>query len=87
MSKRAVKTVEVVYENGVFRPTSKLALPNRSRFRLTLVPVSSSSAKAERQLVTRQRKALLSLAGIARSGRRDISENPHEALYGTGRAR
>ncbi len=87
MAKRVPKTVEAVYEAGVFRPIRRVRLPNRSRVRLTLVPASSRASKAQGRLVARQRKALLSLAGIGRSGRSDISANPHRALYGTPRAR
>jgi predicted DNA-binding antitoxin AbrB/MazE fold protein len=87
MSKRVPKIVEAVYESGVFRPVRRVRLPDRSRVNLTLVPVSTQSSKAQGRLVARQRKALLSLAGIGRSGRSDISENPHTALYGTTRAR
>ncbi len=87
MAKRVPKTVEAVYEAGVFRPIRRVRLPNRSRVRLTLVPASSRASKAQGRLVARQRKALLSLAGIGRSGRSDISANPHRALYGTTRAR
>ena len=87
MAKRARKTVEAVYEAGVFRPIRRVRLPDRSRVRLTLIPASTRASKAQGRLVARQRKALLSLAGIGRSGRSDISENPHRALYGTTRAR
>ena len=87
MEKAAARVVEAVYEDGVFRPVRKVALPNRSRVRLTLVPVDSPTAKAERARVARQRKALLSVAGLGASGRTDISEHPHAALYGTRRTR
>ncbi len=87
MAKRVRKTLEAVYEAGVFRPVRRVRLPDRSRVRLLVVPVPTRASKAQGRLVARQRKALLSLAGIGRSGRSDISENPHRALYGTARAR
>ncbi len=87
MSKHAVHVVEAVYEDGVFRPVRKMALRNQSRFRLTLVQLDGPIAKAERAMVARQRKALLAVAGLGASGRADISEHPHAALYGTRRAR
>ncbi len=87
MSKVAARVVEAVYEDGVFRPVRKVALPNRSRVRLTLVPVDGSTATAERAQVARQRKALLAVAGLGTSGRTDISAHPHAALYGVRRAR
>jgi predicted DNA-binding antitoxin AbrB/MazE fold protein len=87
MTKAAARVVEAVYEDGVFRPVCKVALPNRSRVQLTLVPVNDPTPKAERARVARQRKALLAVAGLGASGRSDISENPHAALYGTRRIR
>jgi predicted DNA-binding antitoxin AbrB/MazE fold protein len=86
MPKVSPRSIEAVYENGVFRPTRKVSLPDRSRVHLTLIPLPTGR-KAQERLVQRQRKALLSIAGMGRSGRTDISENPHRALYGTRRAR
>ena len=87
MTKHAVRVVEAVYADGVFRPVRKVALPNQSRVRLTLLPLGGPTAKAERAAVARQRKALLAVAGLGASGRPDISEHPHAALYGARRAR
>jgi predicted DNA-binding antitoxin AbrB/MazE fold protein len=87
MPKAAARVVDAVYEDGVFRPVRKVALPNQSRVRLTLVPVDGPTPKAERARVARQRKALLAVAGLAASGETDISEHPHAALYGTRRTR
>ena len=87
MTKHAARVVEAVYTDGVFRPVRKVALPNQSRVRLTLLPLNGPTAKAERAAVARQRKALLAVAGLGASGRSDISEDPHAALYGTRQAR
>ncbi len=87
MPKAAARVVDAVYEDGVFRPVRKVALPNRSRVRLTLVAVDGATPKAERAQVARQRKALLAVAGLGASGRSDVSEHPHAALYGTRRIR
>ena len=87
MPKAAARVVEAVYEDGVFRPVRKMALPNQSRFRLTVVPVDGPTAKAEQARIARQRKALLAVAGVGASGRTDISEHPHAGLYGTRRTR
>jgi len=86
MRKVSPRSIEAVYENGVFRPTRKVSLPDRSRVHLTLIPLPAGR-NAQERLVQRQRKALLSIAGIGRSGRTDISETPHRALYGTRRMR
>ncbi len=87
MRSNARRTIEAVYENGVSRPTHKVVLPERSRVRLTLVPLHPRGTEGRRALVERQRKALLSIAGIGASGQATISENPHQALYGTRRPR
>jgi predicted DNA-binding antitoxin AbrB/MazE fold protein len=86
MTKAARKSIEAIYEDGVFRPTRKVRLPERSRVRLTLVPLPEPDPRAARAQVLRQRRALLKLAGIGASGQTDISRNPEQALYGSPRA-
>ncbi len=76
------KTIEAVYEGGVFKPVRKVTLPDRSRVRLTLTPLPSLTPAERKRLVERQRKALLRLVGIADSGRTDISKRHDEHLYG-----
>ncbi|MBI3392641.1 MAG: antitoxin family protein [Nitrospirae bacterium] len=80
MPKPAPRTIEAVYEDGVFKPVRRVALPDRSRVRLTLAPLSPSAT--EKALVERQRKALLAVVGIGASNRTDISERHDEYLYG-----
>lgn len=80
MPKVASKTIEAVYEGGVFKPVRKIALPDRSRVRLTLAPLPRSVA--EKTLVELQRKALLAVVGIGSSERADISEQHDKYLYG-----
>lgn len=87
VAKRAVRVVEAIYEDGVFRPMRRVELPDRSRVRLTLVALPEPDIRARRLLVKRQRKALLGIAGIGASGQTNISENPHRSLYGTLRGR
>jgi len=86
MTKLSRRIIDAVYEDGVFRPTRKVGLPEQSRVRLTLVPISGRSAKERKRVIERQRKALLEIAGMGASGQTDISENPHHALYGARRA-
>ncbi len=85
MTKTARKSIEAIYEDGVFRPTRKVNLADRSRVRLTLVPLEEPDHRAERAEVQRQRRALLRLAGIGESGQSDISRHPEQALYGSPR--
>jgi len=87
MTKLLPKIIHAVYENGVFRPTRRVSLPERSRVGLTLVPLPARGTKEQNRAVLRQRKALLEIAGISASGQTDISQDPHRALYGTRRAR
>lgn len=86
MTKLSPRIIDAVYEDGVFRPTRKVGLPERSRVRLTLVPISGRGTRERKRVVERQRKALLGIAGMGVSGQTDISENPHHALYGARRA-
>lgn len=85
MTKAARKSIEAIYEDGVFRPTRKVKLADRSRVRLTLVPLQEPDRRAERAQVRRQRRGLLKLAGIGASGQGEISSNPEQALYGSPR--
>ncbi len=78
MSKLVPTIIDAVYADGVFRPTRKVGLPERSRVRLTLAPLPARGAKERNRVVERQRKALLGIAGIGASGQADISENPHK---------
>ncbi|MFI5338976.1 MAG: antitoxin family protein [Candidatus Methylomirabilales bacterium] len=68
MTKLSPRIIDAVHEDGVFRPTRKVGLPERSRVRLTLVPLPARSAKERNLVVERQRKALLGIAGIGAGG-------------------
>lgn len=76
------KTIEVMFENGVFKPLKKVKLPEH--IRLTIKVLSEKDQTEEMESVAKkQSKALLSLAGVWSSGLRDVSENPDKYLYGT----
>ena len=45
MTKLSPRMIDAVYEDGVFRPMRKVGLPERSRVRLTLVPISGRGTK------------------------------------------
>lgn len=74
------KTVEAIYENGVFKPVKKVRLPEHERFKLIVSPVEEDEREIKK-IVERQRKALLSIAGIGDSGLGDVSRNPDKYLY------
>ena len=78
------KVVEAVYENGVFKPVRKVRLPEHERFTLVISPLEKAEEDETviKKLVERQKKALLSIAGIGSSGLEDISENHDQYLYG-----
>lgn len=55
------KTIEAIYENGVFKPLRKLKLTEHIRFKLTITPVGENE-KEMGKIVAKQKKALLSIA-------------------------
>ena len=48
MARRSPKIIEAVYADGVFRPIRKVALPDRSRVRLSLVPLPLPGPKEKK---------------------------------------
>ncbi len=81
------KTVEAIYENGVFKPVKKVKLPEHKRVKLTISPTKpvepiEEDEEAIKRLVERQRKAFLKIAGTASSGLSDVSRNHDKYLYG-----
>ncbi len=75
------KTIEAIYEHGVFKPVKKLKLPLHERFKLVISPIEEE-AQAAKKHVERQRKALLAIAGTAASGLGDVSAKHDKYLYG-----
>jgi predicted DNA-binding antitoxin AbrB/MazE fold protein len=76
------KTIDVIYEDGVFKPVKKVRLPEHSKLRVT---VSEKKRKDSSLVARKQSEALLSIAGMWSSGDRDISENTDRYFYGTSR--
>ena len=56
------KTIEAVYEDGVFKPIKKVKLPEHERFKLTITPVVEDE-ETIKKIVERQKRALLEIAG------------------------
>lgn len=75
------KTIEAIYEHGVFKPVKKLKLPGHERFKLVISPIREDE-KATKKLIEKQKKALLEIAGTSGSGLRDVSKNHDKYLYG-----
>lgn len=74
------KTIDVMYESGVFKPLKKVNLPEHSKFKITLLP---SEDKNSEIIARKQSEALLALAGIGSSGLQNVSEDHDKYLYGT----
>jgi predicted DNA-binding antitoxin AbrB/MazE fold protein len=74
------KTVEAVYENGVFKPVKKVKLPEKRHFKLTISPAEENEKKIKK-IVERQKKALKKLIGIGHSGLTDVSTNHDKYIY------
>jgi len=75
------KTIEAIYEHGVFKPVKKLKLPMHERFKLVISPIEEEERAAKKH-VERQNKALLAIAGTAAGSLSDVSTNHDKYLYG-----
>lgn len=75
------KTIEAIFEHGVFKPVKKLKLPLHERFKLVISPVEDETLAVKKR-IERQKKALLAIAGTATGGFSDVSANHDKYLYG-----
>lgn len=71
-------TIEVIYENGVFKPVQKVRLKPHSRGRVILSP----DAQEIKNLLEAQKSALKKIAGIGSSGHKDTARRHNEYIYG-----
>ena len=74
------KTVEAIYENGVFKPVKKVKLPEHERFKLIVSPVEEDEREIKK-IVERQKRAVKKLIGIGHSGLTDVSANHDKYIY------
>lgn len=72
------KTIDVIYEDGVFKPIRKVKLPEHAKLTITVLEEDTNSVL----LARKQSEALLSLAGLWAGEDRNISENVDRYLYG-----
>jgi predicted DNA-binding antitoxin AbrB/MazE fold protein len=84
------KSIKALYENGVFKPLSKVRLKNRQRVKLTVVEseqlpkrLAKSTAKrrSESRRVVVAAHAAYRIVGLFKSGLHDLSENHDKYLY------
>jgi predicted DNA-binding antitoxin AbrB/MazE fold protein len=78
------KTVNAIYEDGVFKPVKKIRLPEHEQFRLSISPIEEEKDLIKKT-VAMQKRALKKLIGMGRSGSSDGSVNHDKYLYTKGR--
>jgi len=76
------KTIDVMFEKGVFKPLKKVDLPEHSKLKITLLPSNVISPEV---VARKQSEALLELAGVGASGLQNISEDHDKYLYGSSK--
>jgi predicted DNA-binding antitoxin AbrB/MazE fold protein len=84
------KSIKALYENGVFKPLTKVRLKNKQRVKLTVVPSENVSKKIARS-TARHRPTLnggkvtshpaYRIVGLFKSGMHDLSTNHDAYLY------
>ena len=72
------KTIELIYENGIFKPLEKVRLHNHEQIQLIVLPNEERIS----ELVKSQKRALRKYCGIGESGLTDVSRNHDKYLYG-----
>jgi predicted DNA-binding antitoxin AbrB/MazE fold protein len=84
------KSIKALYEDGVFKPLSKVRLKNRQRVNLTVVETEKSSKRTSKS--TRSRRPAGSgvqvtshpayrIVGLFKSGLHDLSKKHDTYLY------
>jgi predicted DNA-binding antitoxin AbrB/MazE fold protein len=68
-------TIVAVYEDGIFKPLQKIALPEHKRMRLVVLPEDDG------ELLELQNKELSSIIGIGESGISDVSRRHDRYIY------
>lgn len=71
------KTIDAIYENGVFKPLEKVNIESKKKIKLVIFP----SEEDIPNLVESQKKSLSRLCGIGRSKLGDLSLNHDKYLY------
>ena len=84
------KSIKALYENGVFKPLTKVRLKNRQRVKLTVVESKQSPKRFAKSKPKRRPASLRAgvaahpayrIVGLFKSGLHDLSENHDKYLY------
>lgn len=83
------KSIKALYENGVFKPLTKVRFKNRQKVRLTIVegekrPKPSAKSAGSRRAPTRVEVAshpAYRIVALFKSGVHDLSRNHDKYLY------
>ncbi|MGH7826775.1 MAG: antitoxin family protein [Candidatus Binatia bacterium] len=87
------KSIKALYEDGVFKPLSKVRLKNRQRVELTVVESEKSSKRVAKTARNRRPApkrgevtfhSAYRIVGLFKSGLRDLSKNHDDYLYPPG---
>lgn len=79
------KTIEALYQDGVFKPLTKVRLKNRQRVKLTVIE-SDKRSKPSSNRRPASRVGMTShtanrIVGLFKSGLHDLSKNHDKYLY------
>ncbi len=69
------ETIVAVYEDGIFKPLRKVALPEHKRMRLVVLPEEDGG------IVGTPKKELSSIIGIGESGISEVSRRHDQYIY------
>lgn len=79
------KSIKALYEDGVFKPLTKVRLKNRQRVKLTVIernePSKSSSNHRPGRRVGVMSHTANRIVGLFKSGLHDLSKNHDKHLY------
>jgi predicted DNA-binding antitoxin AbrB/MazE fold protein len=84
------KSIKAIYEDGVFKPFSKVRLKNKQQVKLTVVESEKLSKRIDKSTVNRRSTArhakvtsgsAYRIVGLFRSGVHDLSKNHDKYLY------
>ena len=89
-----VRTITVIYEQGVFRPLEELDLPERQKFQITIQPAPEdqqtladalgfdpNDEEKLQETGKRQREAWLKMAGTFTGTQQDVSRRHDYYIY------